>query len=60
MKDLKEVYWASSKEHAEYNLLKLEEKWGEKYPMVIKLGAFEPLFSIFWGYPEAYLYDKSY
>lgn len=36
MKDLKEVYRASSKENAEYNLLKLEEKWGEKYPMVIK------------------------
>ena len=36
MKDLKEVYKASSKDTAEYNLLKLEEKWGEKYPMVIK------------------------
>ena len=36
MKDLKEVYQASSKDIAEYNLLKLEEKWGEKYPMVIK------------------------
>ena len=36
MKDLKEVYQASSKDTAEYNLLKLEEKWGEKYPMVIK------------------------
>ena len=36
MKDLKEVYQAPSKDTAEYNLLKLEEKWGEKYPMVIK------------------------
>lgn len=36
MKDLKEVYQASSKDNAEYHLLKLEEKWGEKYPMVIK------------------------
>ena len=36
MKDLKEVYQAPNKDTAEYNLLKLEEKWGEKYPMVIK------------------------
>ena len=36
MVDLKTVYQASSKDTAEYNLLQLEEKWGEKYPMVIK------------------------
>lgn len=36
MKDLKEVYQAPNKDTAEYNLLQLEEKWGEKYPMVIK------------------------
>jgi putative transposase len=36
MKDLKEVYQAPSKDIAEYNLLRLGEKWGEKYPMVIK------------------------
>jgi transposase-like protein len=36
MVDLKAVYQASSKENAEHYLLKLEEKWGEKYPMVIK------------------------
>ena len=36
MKDLKEVYQAPNKDAAEYNLLKLQEKWGEKYPMVIK------------------------
>ena len=34
--DLKTVYQATSKDVAEYNLLKLEEKWGAKYPMVIK------------------------
>lgn len=36
MNDLKAVYQAPSKDTAEYNLLKLEEQWGEKYPMVIK------------------------
>lgn len=36
MADLKEVYKASSKDAAEYNLLKLEEKWLKKYPVVIK------------------------
>jgi transposase-like protein len=32
MNDLKLVYKASSKDIAEHHLLKLEEKWGEKYP----------------------------
>ena len=36
MKDLKTVYQASSKDIAEHYLLKLEEKWGQRYPMVIK------------------------
>lgn len=36
MKDLKEVYKASNKDIAETNLLKLEEKWGKLYPIVIK------------------------
>lgn len=36
MADLKTVYQATSKDVAEHNLLKLEEKWGAKYPMVIK------------------------
>ena len=36
MKDLKLVYEASTKELAEDELLKLEEKWGEKYPIVLK------------------------
>lgn len=34
MRDLKEVYRASSREVAEQNLLNLEEKWGQKYPIV--------------------------
>lgn len=35
MKDLKEVYQASTKELAEDKLLGLDEKWGSKYPVVI-------------------------
>ena len=34
--DLKTVYQANSKELAEHNLLSIGEKWGKKYPMVIK------------------------
>ena len=36
MNDLKEFYQAPNKDNAEYNLLKLEEKRGEKYPMVLQ------------------------
>ena len=36
MKDLKTVYQAPCKDIAEHNLLKLDEKWGTKYPMVLK------------------------
>lgn len=36
MKDLKGVYQADTKDMAEHNLLNLDEKWGRKYPMVIK------------------------
>ncbi|EFK96972.1 Transposase for insertion sequence element ISRM3 [sediment metagenome] len=36
MRDLKLVYQASTKELAEDELLKLEEKWGKKYPIVIQ------------------------
>ena len=36
MKDLKEVYRASSKELAEENLKTLGEKWEKKYPVVIQ------------------------
>ena len=35
IKDLKHVYGAVSKETAEIELLNLDEKWGEKYPIVI-------------------------
>ena len=35
MKDLKRVYRAVSKEVAEDELLKLDEKWGKKYPVVM-------------------------
>ncbi|MGK7395317.1 MAG: IS256 family transposase [Candidatus Cyclobacteriaceae bacterium M3_2C_046] len=36
MKDLKKVYQAPNKDQAETELLSLEEKWGKKYPVVIK------------------------
>lgn len=36
MKDLKLVYQAVSKDAAETELLNLEAKWGEQYPIVIK------------------------
>ena len=36
IQDLKPVYKAINKETAESELLKLEEKWGKKYPVVIK------------------------
>lgn len=36
MKDLKLVYGAPTKEQAELQLDKLEEKWGDDYPIVIK------------------------
>ena len=36
MGDLKTVYQAETRDLAEHNLSKLEEKWGEKYPIVIK------------------------
>ncbi|MGC9385272.1 MAG: IS256 family transposase, partial [Kosmotogaceae bacterium] len=35
MKDLKLVYQASTKDIAEDELLKLDEKWGSKYPVVL-------------------------
>ena len=34
-KDLKLIYQAPTKEIAEEELLKLDEKWGKKYPLVI-------------------------
>ena len=36
MKDLKTVYQAETLDKAEYNLEVLDEKWGKKYPIVIK------------------------
>src|SRR3990167_7081054 len=36
MKDLKLVYRASSKDLAEQHLVALDEKWGKKYPAVLK------------------------
>jgi putative transposase len=36
LKDLKTVYQADTKEIAESQLIKLEESWGKKYPIVIK------------------------
>ena len=36
MKDLKPVYQAVSKEIAEDELLKVDEKWGKKYPIVLQ------------------------
>jgi len=36
MVDLKTVYQAETKDLAESNLIKLDEKWGKKYPMVLK------------------------
>ena len=36
MKDLRLVYEASTKDLAEDELLKLEEKWGKKYPIVLQ------------------------
>ena len=36
MKDLKTVYQAETLDLAEYNLEVLDEKWGKKYPIVIK------------------------
>jgi putative transposase len=35
MKDLKEVYQATSKDLAEEKLQSLDEKWGKKYPVVL-------------------------
>lgn len=36
MADLKTVYKADTKDLAEHHLLELDEKWGKKYPMVLR------------------------
>jgi len=53
MKDLKRVYQAISKEAAEMELDRLEEKWGDKYPIVINSwrNKWENL-SYYFKYPE--------
>ena len=53
MKDLKQVYQAISKEAAELELDRLEEKWGNKYPIVINSwrNKWENL-SFYFKYPE--------
>lgn len=53
MRDLKRVYRAISKEAAELELDKLDEKWGDKYPIVIKSwrSKWENL-SVYFKYPE--------
>jgi transposase-like protein len=53
MVDLKLVYKATSKDLAEHHLLELEEKWGKKYPAVLKSwnDNWEAL-SQFFKYPE--------
>ena len=51
-KDLKLIYQAPTKEVAEDELLKLDEKWGKKYPLVINSwnNKWENL-SVFFKYP---------
>jgi transposase-like protein len=53
MKDLKLIYQAISKEAAEIELARLEEKWGDKYPIVINSwrNKWENL-SYYFKYPE--------
>ena len=53
MKDLKLIYRAISKDAAEVELDRLEEKWGSKYPIVIKSwrNKWENL-SVYFKYPE--------
>jgi transposase-like protein len=53
MRDLKRVYRAISKEAAELELDKLDEKWGDKYPIVINSwrNKWENL-SVYFKYPE--------
>ena len=53
MKDLRLVYEASTKDLAEDELLKLEEKWGKKYPIVFQSwrNKWENL-TVYFQYPE--------
>jgi len=52
-KDLKSVYQATTKENAELQLERLNEKWGKKYPVVI--GSWQRNWenlSVYYKYPE--------
>jgi len=53
MADLKPVYRAVSKEAAELELDRLEDKWGEQYPIVLRSwrAKWENL-SVYFKYPE--------
>ena len=52
MKDLKPVYKAETKEAAERALDQLEEKWGDRYPVVIRSWRNKwPNLSLFFDYP---------
>jgi transposase-like protein len=54
LKDLKTVYAADTKDLAEQNLLLLDEKWGDKYPIVLKSWQTK------WDYLSAYFkYTKA-
>jgi transposase-like protein len=53
MADLKLVYKATSKDLAEHRLLELDEKWGKKYPAVLKSwNANWDALSQYFKYPE--------
>ena len=53
LKQYKETYEASTKDLAEDELLKLEEKWGKKYPIVLQSwnNKWENL-SVYFKYPK--------
>jgi transposase-like protein len=53
MKDLKTIYYASSKELAEHNLDVFDEKWSKKYPKAVESWLRNwDLLSNFFKYPE--------
>ena len=64
MGDLKLVYQAPSRDIAEQHLLQLEEKWGSKYPMVIKYWQdnWEPLshYSVSYTHLDVYKRQNPY
>ena len=52
MEDLKLVYKANSKDLAESKLIELEEKWGKKYPLILKSQNNRHNLSGYFRYPE--------